>query len=313
MTAARVTWIGGRLFLSLLVLAVAAFLVYALGSFTPLPVQRLDSIAYWQAGQRVAAGGPLYPPVPDTTSVDAYRYAPWFALLWAPFTALQRDAVLAGWATLLAIASVAALIPLLRAGFAGWCLAALMVPFFADAVRSGNVQPLVVATLLYAVPHRRAGPLAIALTTSLKLTPLAFVLVYVGRGDWRALTVAVGGALVLWAPAPFLGLLDYPTTAAVTSLSMFSVSPLLWAGLLLGGAIVTLFLARGPYAWIAGASTALLAFPYPQWHYPSILVAGVARTGLTTVQAWDGQQDEPLAAVLGQRDRDADGHQPGSV
>jgi hypothetical protein len=45
MTAARVTWIGGRLFLSLLVLAVAAFLVYALGSFTPLPVQSLDSIA----------------------------------------------------------------------------------------------------------------------------------------------------------------------------------------------------------------------------------------------------------------------------
>lgn len=308
-------WIAWHLFVSLLVLAVVAFLVHAFQSFTLLPSEQTDTIAYWQAGQRVASGAALYPPVPDASAVDAYRYAPWFALLWAPLTALPRELVFAGWTLLLAAASIAALVPLVRAGFAGWCLSLLMLPFLAEAVRSGNVQPLVVTGLLYALPHRRVGALAIALTASLKLTPLAFALVYVGRRDWRSAAVAVGGTVLLWAPAPLLGLVAYPTTAAVTSLSMFAASPLLWASLLVGGAGLTLLLASSRYASVVAASTALFAFPYPQWHYPSILLAGVARTGgrPSEIQAGDGQQDEPLASVLGQRDRNAEGHKPSPV
>jgi hypothetical protein len=315
-TATRsLVWIVQRFVVAILVLAVAAFLVHALQSFTLLPSDRLDTVAYWNAGRRIAGGESLYPALADPKAVDAYRYAPWFAMLWAPLTALSRDLVFAGWTFIVAAASVASLVPLLRLGFTGWCLAALMLPFFGEGVRSGNVQALVVAGLVYSLPHRRLGPVAVALAASLKVTPLAFALVYLGRRDWRSLIIAVGGALLLWAPAPFLGLLDYPTSAVGTTLSMFAVSPLLWAGLLVVAAASTLRLASGRYAWIAAATTMLVAFPYPQWHYPSILVAGIASPGAGAgeVKARHGKQDQPLAPVLGQRDRDAEWHQPGAI
>lgn len=313
-TSAGWRWFAPHLLVALLVVAVAALLAHAFQSFTILPANSLDTVAYWRAGQRLAAGAPLYPAAIDPGSVDAYRYAPWFALLWAPFTALPRDVVYVGWAVLLTAASLATLAPLLMRGFTGWCLAALMLPFFGEALRSGNVQPLVVAGLLYALPHRRLGPVAVALGASLKVTPLAFALVYFGRRDWGSLLIALGGTVVLWAPAPMLGFVDYPTTAVITSLSIFSVSPLLWTVLVVVVTTATLALASTRYAWIAAATTTLLAFPYPQWHYPSILVTGLAAPlPAQQKESRHGEQDQPLAPVLRQGDRDAKGHQPDSI
>ena len=43
-----------------------------------------------------------------------YRYAPWFALAWVPFTYLPREAVLLVWQILMLAAGLTLLWPLLR-------------------------------------------------------------------------------------------------------------------------------------------------------------------------------------------------------
>jgi glycosyl transferase family 87 len=220
-----------------------------------------DSAAYWEAAMRIREGATLYPPVPDPGASDVYRYAPWFAYLWVPLTFLPKAWVLLGWTVVLVVASVAAAAGLARERrVASRLLAMLFGSMLIWTAARGNVQPLMILALVGGLP-RRTGPLWIGLAASLKAVPLAFVLVYLARRDWKAAawTVAITAALV--APMPMMG---WTPIDPGPSLSLYQqVSPLVWslvASAALSAAVV-LAVRRSRFVPVAAGVAAVLALP----------------------------------------------------
>src|SRR4029079_944327 len=110
-----------------------------------------------------------------------YRYAPWLAWLAVPWTYLPPPVAGALWSAVLLAASGLALVPLVRAG--AWVLVAFFAPILVGISAVGNIQPLIVAALVWGV-ERRSGPVWVALAASLKVFPLLLALVYAGRRQW---------------------------------------------------------------------------------------------------------------------------------
>ena len=133
-----------------------------------------DVQIYWEAGERIRSGEPLYP---GDAPFRSFRYAPWFAWMWAGFSFLPYWLVAIVWEVALLVACVAVAIPFLRAGVIGLAFAGIMVPLLFAVSAGGNVQALLVMSLLHGI-DRRTGPLWIALAASLRATPILFVAVY---------------------------------------------------------------------------------------------------------------------------------------
>lgn len=173
-----------------------------------------DVHAYIAAGQRLLDGTPLYVTTADPS--DLYLYAPWFAFAWIPFTMLPQLAVEVAWAAVLLAATLAALLPF-RHPWAGIALALLLGSLLYRTTGWGNVQPLLVALLVYTVPTR-AGPWAIGVAASLKPLTLALLLVHAWRRDWRAVGIGMGVAAILWLPILFFDPASYPFGARAPNL-----------------------------------------------------------------------------------------------
>lgn len=190
--------------------------LYALANLVEVTARwEFDDIhAYLAAGQRLLDGGPLYVTTPDPS--DLYLYAPWFAFAWAPLTGLPQLAVETGWAVLLVVATVAALIPF-RHSWSGIAVALLMGGLLFRTAGWGNVQPLLVAGLVYALPTR-LGPWAVGVAGSLKPWPLLAVLVYAWRRQWSAMAISLGVAAVLWLPILLFDVSSYPAGQRVPNL-----------------------------------------------------------------------------------------------
>ena len=165
-----------------------------------------DVHSYLNAAQRLLDGAPLY--VSTSGQSELYLYAPWFAFAWIPFTLLPLLAVEVAWAAVLLASAVAALMPF-RHSWAGIVLALLLGGLLYRTVGWGNVQPLLVAVLVYAVPTR-AGPWAIGVTASLKPLTLLLLGVHAWRREWRAVGIGLGVAALLWLPILFFDLGSYP-------------------------------------------------------------------------------------------------------
>jgi hypothetical protein len=192
-----------------------------------------DGRVYWMAGERVMAGEPLYPPGvdPDTS----YRYAPWFAWLWAPLTLLPEWLVAGTWTAAMLVAWG---VPVRTFAIGGWshrAIAALAAPPLLVAALGGNVQPALVA-LLFLSLARRPGPVAVAVAASLKVFPILFVAVYLGRREWMRATIAVGVGALLWLPMLAFGVSSYPS-AVGGPLSLWSISPVVYIGVFAVAAI----------------------------------------------------------------------------
>ncbi len=215
-----------------------------------------DAQAYWNAALRLREGANLYPAVGNVDASEVYRYAPWFAWLAVPFTYLPEQAAGVAWSAILLAASAMALIPLIRAR--AWLLVALFLPILVGISAVGNVQALMIAWLVHGV-ERRSGPLWIALAASLKIFPILLAAVYAGRREWLRVAMTLGLAALLWGPALLYDLRGYSTDAGQAA-SLISV-PLLWAVVVGGALVATLWLARGNYGWLAGASAVVLALP----------------------------------------------------
>ena len=216
-----------------------------------------DASAYWNAALRLREGGALYPAVSNLDASEVYRYAPWLAWLTVPFTYLSVQLAGTLWSALLLGASVVALIPLVRAR--AWLLVAFFAPILVGISAVGNVQPLLIATLVWSV-ERRSGPLWIGVAASLKIFPILFALVYLGRREWSRAALAVAVAAALWAPALLYDLRGYATDAGQAA-SLFAV-PVLWVG---GDCSVALpsplRLARTRFAWLAAATNVVISLP----------------------------------------------------
>ena len=262
----------------LLAMAIAlGWLAYTLTSWF-LAWNPADASAYYQAAQRLASGHALYPPM-NPEAHEVYRYAPWFAVLWIPFTVFPEPAVAHVWSLLMLVASGLAVWPVVRLGTpAAITLGALLGAFLAETAMFGNAHPLVVALLVWTI-RSRAAAAWVGVAASLKLVPILFVLPWLGRGDWRKPLVAVLSAAALFAPMLLFDLSDYVTSPGTGLLSLYAVSPLLWLAVALGAAAVAgvLALRRSRWVWLAVAVLMFLGPPRVTTSYLSfILVAVVA-------------------------------------
>lgn len=215
-----------------------------------------DAGAYWNAAMRLREGAQLYPAVANIEASDVYRYAPWFAWLTVPFTYLPQQMAGALWSVVLLSASALAVVPVVRAR--AWLQVAFFLPILVGISAVGNVQPLLVAALMWSV-ERRSGPLWVGVVTSLKIFPILFVAVYLGRREWSRAAVALAVAAALWAPALLYDLRGY-TTDAGEAASLFAL-PAVWAVVIGVELVLALRLARTRFAWLAAATTVVLSLP----------------------------------------------------
>ena len=229
-----------------------------------------DASAYWNAALRIREGLPLYPMVTSVDASEVYRYAPWFAWATVPITWLPVNLAAGLWSAVLLAASGVAMVPLVRAR--AWMLVALFAPILVGISAVGNVQAILVAGLVWGA-ERRSGPLWIGLSASLKIFPILFAVVYLGRREWARFAMAVGIAAFLWAPAFLYDLRGYVTDAGEAA-SLFAV-PAAWAVALCAGALLTLGLARTRFGWLAGAVNVVVSLPRLFLYDVTFLMVGV--------------------------------------
>lgn len=234
-----------------------------------------DMDAYWNAGQRLRDGLPLYPAVADPGAADVFRYSPWFAWLWVVLTYLPKAAVQIGWSGILLVAIPLALVPVLRhRSVAAICLAALLGGFLFRSASTGNVHALLVVALVHGVT-RRSGPVWIGVAASLKIVPIAYALVYAGRGEWRRAGLSVAVLAVLVAPILAYDLTDYPVTSAGSFSFLTLGGPVLWTAGAAAAAVAIVLVARSRFAWSAASIGALAALPRLQSYDVTYLLVGL--------------------------------------
>lgn len=232
--------------------------------------------AYYDAAWRLAHGQDLYLAV-DPEAHEVYRYAPWFAFAWIPLTAIPRDLALHLWSLAMVACSVAAVWPLLRRpSWATVALAALVGQGLLETAIYGNVHPAVVALLVWTA-RRRSFPAWVGVAASIKLVPLAFVLVWLGRREWRSAGSALGVAAILIAPMLLFDLSGLVTDPGTGLASLYSVSPALWLAVAAAGTVIVIWLARrgSPYVWVAAAVLMYLGPPRVVPAYLGFLLVAV--------------------------------------
>ncbi len=258
------------------------YLGYTLASWF-LAWNPADAGAYYDAATRLTHGGDLYPAV-SPEAHEVYRYAPWFAAAWIPLTALPREVALHAWSLAMLGCAGAAVWPLLRRpSWARVALAVLVGQTLAETAMFGNAHPLVVALLVWTV-GRRAFPVWVGVAASVKLVPLALALVWAARRDWGKAFIATATTALLFAPMLLFDLSHYVTDPGTGLLSLYSVSPVLWAAAALVSLVATLWLAAqgSRYAWVAAALLMFLGPPRVVLSYLAFLVV-----------AWELARREP--------------------
>lgn len=224
-----------------------------------------DTDAYWLAAHRLREGLPLYVSLANDTEI--YRYAPWFALAWVPLTYLPQDVAYLIWRSILVVATVGAVAPLVRrATPAAVVISIIFGGVLLSSIVAGNVTPLLVGALVVGV-RGRGGPIVVGLAASLKVFPILFVAGYLAERRWVDAGLAIVTAGLLWAgilafdPATFtrIGGAEF----YVGGVSLFSVSALLWfpvAVVALMG-VTRFMLQRSGWTWLAAAAAIPVAVP----------------------------------------------------
>jgi len=213
-----------------------------------------DAGAYYDAANRLRDAQPLYTAA-HPEAHEVYRYAPWFAYAWIPLTFLPRDLVLHGWSLAMLGCSIVAIWPILRFGTpAALALGALVGAFLIETSMFGNAHPLVVA-LLVVTARRAAFPVAVGVSASLKLVPILFAMVWLGRREWKPAMIAIGTAGLLWSHALAFDLDGYVTDPGTGLLSLYAISPLLWFAVAAAAGLLSVVLVarRSRWAWVAVA------------------------------------------------------------
>jgi hypothetical protein len=234
-----------------------------------------DAGAYYDAASRLVTGQALYPPV-NPEAHEVYRYAPWFAAAWIPLTALPREVAIHAWSLAMLGCSALAVWPLLRRpSWASVALAALAGQTLVETAMFGNAHPAIVALLVWTA-GRRSFPAWVGVAATIKLVPLAFVLVWAGRRQWRPAAAAVVVAAFLAAPMLLFDLSNYVTDPGTGLLSLYSVSPVLWLAATAAVTVATVWLAmrRSHYAWVAASLLMFLGPPRVVLSYLAFVLVG---------------------------------------
>ncbi len=215
-----------------------------------------DMDVYLAAAERLRDGESLY--VSGDVAVNSFWYAPWYAVLWIPFTYLPREVVAIGWSGVLLVATAAVVVLLWRRGPRGAVLSLFIGPALFAVSAGGNVQSLMVLALLVGF-HRAWGPVAVAGAASLKLAPIVLVVAYAARGEWKRAAISVVVAALLLTPSLLLGVADAGVRSEEAP-SLIGVSPVLYAVVVLAGLTAAFFVPRR-HRLLATATAAVLALP----------------------------------------------------
>ena len=183
--------------------------------------------------------------------------------------------------------SIAAVVPLARRG--AWVAVAFFFPILIGISAYGNVQALLVATLVWSI-DRPSGAVWVGIAASLKIFPIVFAVTYLVRGQWPRAAVAVLVAAVLWAPALLYDLRGYVTEAGQAGL--FGSTPV-WSVVAAGAVLIAAWLARTRYGWLASATAVVLAAPRFFIYDLTYLVLGAEEAGGTRAESAMAQAASP--------------------
>ena len=237
----------------------------------------VDIHAYYDAATRLNQGLPLYSQAATTNEAEFYRYPPLLAVVFRPLALLRFEAAAAIW-EIVVLSSMVATIAVLRPGRRGWLLFGMLALPIIWSLTIGQAQ--VPVTLLLAV----GSPWSVALATNLKVFPALVAIWWIGRRDWRslgrfAIWLAVLGVLQLaLEPA---GTLAYPSVfnlgqvGDVHNISPYTFSPVVWAALVVTGAVAAVRLAPSRWGWAAAVALSVLASPRLLVYQLMTLVAGL--------------------------------------
>jgi hypothetical protein len=212
---------------------------------------------YQDAAIRIRAGEQLYGG--EVGTLDAYRYAPWFAYAWVPLTYLPQPMIDVVWSAFLLVGSAVAIRAVARPLTGSTLiLLSLVAPILFGISAIGNVHGPMMALLLLGMP-RRWGGIAVGIAASLKVVPILLVLVFIAQRRWTQLAAAVATAAALWLPIVWMDV-DMVTLDPGAARSLPDVMWLPVAGLALGAAAVLAW-RRSPNAALGAATAAILALP----------------------------------------------------
>ncbi len=231
-----------------------------------------DLEVYQRAGRDLIAEGNPYASTAAYPYVFQYRYPPLLAMLmpvlgWEPL-----------WYALMAGATIGTFLIGVRRGGAAYLLPVVVLGgAWGQVLLNGNVQPAVMLLLALVPVHRRAGAVALAVATMLKLHPVLGVVWYAGRRDWTSLRwFAIASALLLIVQAPWLGeFVRFYVTQEVASpfeqagFGLRAIHPVLWV---LGTAV----LAVAAYRWADARAGWLLAVCLQLAALPRVLLVNLA-------------------------------------
>ncbi len=224
----------------------------------------VDIHAYYEAGQRLNAGLPLYAAAGDVNSPHYYFYPPLLAILFRPLALLPFEVAAAIWEGCMLAAFVGTLWLLGLRRRRTWIAVGILAGPIAWSLTVGQAQSLV--TLLLTL----GNPAAVALAGQLKLLPALVALYWLGRRDWRNLGRFIGWSLLLIVvqlivePAgsiTFLRSTNLGLVGQVNNLSPYALSPALWFVLALIGLAITLRLAPSRAGWAAAITYSVLVTP----------------------------------------------------
>jgi hypothetical protein len=239
-----------------------------------------DAHAYYEAAARLNAGQALYPPGLDPSGNHIYLYPPLLAVVLRPLALLPFEWFAAAWEAIVVVAFVLLLQHLGVRRRSTWLAVGILgVPIgWALTVAQAHL-PL---TLLVALGQ----PWSIAVAANLKLFPALIVLWWLGRRDWEAAAAfAMWSGLLVLAQAvlepagsfAYFQSVGFEQLGEVRNISPYTISPLLWGGLLVVGCLAVLGAARTRWGWPVAVAVATLAPPRLLVYMLSGLLAAVRR------------------------------------
>lgn len=308
-------------------------LVLARQAASPTGQYGFDFAVYYEAAGTVAAGGSPYGPAMFEGPVPAqgvyiFKYAPPFAQMLVPLTALDLATATGVWVVIQAALIFAGLWLAVRAGGAPrtvetvcWVgvAATLFLPNF-DTLWKGNVSGALAFTIGLTLAGAVRGGGGVAVAALLKTTPVVLLpaTVAAGRSAWlgAALLAPVVAVSFLLAPAAWIDFVRVlPNLVAGDARFATNISPdnllayalpaapfaaevVRWLSLAAGvlAIVGSVFLARRPGGWPAAVTlgvAAMLLLPSSNWyHYLCVLLPLAAF-------AWPRAGRGPRAGLLG--------------
>jgi hypothetical protein len=223
-----------------------------------------DAHAYYDAASRLNHGLALYPPGIDPSTNQIYLYPPLLAIALRPLALLGYDTFALVWEGVV-VASFVLLARRLGADSPRTWIAIgiLGIPIgWALSIAQAHVP----MTLLLSIGQ----PWSIAMAANLKVVPALAALWWLGRRDYQSIAAFLGWAVLLAVaqlllePAgsrAFFSSVGLAQIGEVRNISPYILSPWLWLVLLIGGALVTLRLAKTRWGWPAAVAMATLSPP----------------------------------------------------